>query len=251
MTKLFIFFAVSCALSYSLAEDIRVDFLETREAVNADFCRTDDPNSYGDCGLGYKDRMVNIYVPDSVAKIILKQIDEARDKNFYDKIDNKDFFHGHLFLKGPRTQYASPRDYFNDITADLFHSAEYNNRWLKEAKTGIPVNERRPRSFVGWLDGTVQNAFELFPEGYPLTRNYESAGTIYPNEVQAIRPDLSSHTIHSNSYPGIFVTACKGEDCRTCEIDNQLLIVNEPTGRYLTKKGEKVDFYLRCFYPRN
>lgn len=250
MANLFIFWALTIGVLTAQAEDIRVEFLDTPEAVNADMCRTHQSDKSGHCGLGYTKRMITISVPTKLALIFLKQVEDAQAKNFYDTIGAKDFFHGHFFLKGPQTKYDSLNDYFSDVTAELFHSAEYNSRWWHEGNAGIDLKDRRPRSFMGWLDGTVQSAIELFPEGFKFSNSYESSGTIYSDEVLAVRPELSSHYILSNRYPDIFVTACKGDDCRTCEIDNQLLIVNEPTGRFLTKNGENLDFYLRCFYAK-
>lgn len=82
---------VTTVSSFSQAEDIRVDFLDTPEEVHKEFCRTEKLSSFGDCGETAI-RVITLYIPKSIGALIIAHIDQAKKDGFYDDLSPSRFF---------------------------------------------------------------------------------------------------------------------------------------------------------------
>jgi hypothetical protein len=247
---LILFIATGLIGSFAQAEDIRLEFLDTDEEIHKEMCRVHGEPIENDCGYPGRRKFINMYLPASLSKIILSHINKAKKSGYFVDFSYEDFFHGHFIVGGPRITFSSPEDFFSDIKLMLYHSAEFNNRWLGEARQGIPVEKRTPRSFIGWLDGSEEKAIDYVMRGVPntLIPFYEPAGTINSDYLVAAHPELSTHKEILATYvsAGFSLTACKGTDCRVCHPFGEFYILEEPTGRFTTDDGKKIELYLRC-----
>jgi hypothetical protein len=231
--------------SSSFAEEIPVEFIDGKDAVIKDFCRTEDPGLYNECSFNNRTTMVNIYAPESFGKIILAHIDEAKKQAYYDELSRKDFFHGHLLLAGIPTNHDSPQAYFSKVTSVLYHTAEYNGRWEKEQDQGIPAEERRQRSIIGFINGVLVKAMDIMKDHIPP--GFEGSGTIYDVNIAVAHPELAQLSPDKGRVDAKSIKVCKNGECRVCQPFGQFNIVKESTGRFTTANGEKVELFLRCF----
>jgi hypothetical protein len=228
--------------------DIPFEFIDGKTNVIKDFCRTEKPGLYNDCGFNQHQSMVAIYLPKSLGDIVLQHINVAKKASYYDELSHTDFFHGH-FLFANSISYDSADEFFSDITAILYHTAEYNGRWGQEEKLGIPPLERRQRSLLGFLDGNVAKAVDWVTP--PFRRGYIGSGTIYDTDIGMTHPELSGSNGQGKAAGPTAVKVCKSGECRVCEPFGQFNIIKTETGRFTTAEGEKIELYLRCFPVKN
>lgn len=250
MKRFLVFLLILASTSRILAEDLRIDVLDTPELVTKEYCRVAPISDTRDCGYLGRLKMLNVYLPQSISSAIISHINQAKKNAYYDEINQYDFFHGHFIVRGPRLNYTSMDDFISDVSVILYHSAEFNNRWLGEARQAIPAEKRRTRSFLGWLDGREEKAIDVVTAAGKNTKtiNYETSGTIVSNELVSARPDLSNHAKIQEVFMmnSLNMNVCKGDKCYVCHPFGQFHIVKEPTGRFTLDNGDKVELYLRC-----
>jgi hypothetical protein len=240
--------SASFALADTPIDEVPVEFLRSYEEVGRDMCRTEKPGIDGKCSPNGHSFSINFYLPQSLAETVLRHIAESKKRGYHDEISRTDLFHGHLMVRGKPAHYPTPEAYFTDAALILYHSAEYTNRWEHEAEKGIPADQRTPRSFVGWPNGTLQRAVDLTK--LPLTRNYEGSGTVYEADLAESNPDLSYLFEGYYQVRNPTVDVCKDGDCHVCEPFGQFEIVKESAGRFEVD-GERVEFFMRCFEKRD
>jgi hypothetical protein len=247
-----VLFSAFLISSVSLAQvsdsDVPVEFIDGEANVIKDFCRTEKPGLYNDCGFNQHRSMVAIYLPKNLGDIVLQHINVAKNASYYDELSHDDFFHGH-FLFARSANYGSANEFFSDITAILYHTAEYNDRWSQEEKLGLSPLERRQRSLLGFLDGNVAKAVDWVTP--PFRRGYISSGTIYDTDIGMTHPELSGNNGQGKAAGPTGVKVCKNGECRVCEPFGQFNIIKTDTGRFTTAAGEKIELYLRCFPVKN
>ena len=209
----------------------RVEFVPAGPQVIAESCRFEAPTS-ADCIAPNGDEAL-IHFPEALNKVIQEHIGAAKAAGYFDELSLDDLFHGHALLATAQTTFATPGEYFSRISAIVYHSAEYNNRWL--------LGDRRPRSFIGRTDGShsVRPAIDLIPKGLPL-RGYERSGTVYQDEVGKAHPELSGLKYDAwGRAPALTVGLCFGGRCG-CVLEDMVYIVHEP--------DDRLDVYVRCTF---
>jgi hypothetical protein len=98
-----------------------------------------------------------------------------------------DLYHAHLVLRpGAPEQFPSSAALCAAVVVVLYHSDEMLVRWRLD-DGDLPVARRRPRSIVGFPDGSVVAASSLFADPYALP-DYESSGTVHLSELARERP---------------------------------------------------------------
>lgn len=249
--------------SVSHAEEIKVVKLRGVEAVQAEYCRIETGGKSTNCGMPYGiEKLDVLYVPDSMGKRIEAHVRDAFQKKYYFNLNKVDLFHGHFLARGPHTQYASPKAYFDDIQVSLYHSKEYLHTWDEIPLESSPfVDHPDQRSFVGMFLGDdvgVTAAIDLirrdlYVEPYPVgfLRGYKVAGTIYSNEVN----DSQNYSLHKYQSLGgsehLYVNTCEGgeKDCEPCRIFTTY-VMEQKDGRYLSPDGVRFDVTVHCRYYR-
>lgn len=220
------------------AEPVKVQWLTTPAQIQAEYCRTDFPLTSENCSVTGAPQVALVFMPDRVHNAVMGHLESALQARYYDTLSMDDLFHGHLLLKGPQVDYASPEELAADVQMILYHSAEYNQRWENEWELDI-VN-RRVRSFIGSVTSPlVQPAVDLLPQ---VPRSYERSGTIYAGEVAAAHPEISQHEWGQfGGEPELRLTLCRDGECRACHASSQMYVMPGPEG---------VQTYIRCeFVP--
>jgi hypothetical protein len=230
----------------TLAEEApRVEILATQAERELEYCRTETEKAKYGCNTpSYP--VARISLPQVLGEKITAAIDHSLALSYADNLDLYDLFHGHFIFGGPQAHYESPSALLGDLRVVLFHSAEYLHRWAAERKAGIPIPQRRPRSFVTALDGRVEPAISWIRPGVVL-QSYETAGTVYTDELVASRPELSSHRHHkTGGMERLYVKICQSGTCETCRVEPALYLIPSQRGSFLTAKGERLELYFRC-----
>lgn len=247
------FLLAALLMSPAHAESIRVDYLDTNKEVNENYCRTDPRNSYGECAnVPY--RIALVYFPLEAGDWISKNLAVAWTRGYFDNLSIQDLFHGHIIHRGPELNFENPEAYFSAISAVLYHSSERLPRWGQEGRAGIPIQERTPRSFVGWLDGNIDAARDLLKPEVPLTDNYENGGTISQREiVQSVAPPITSLSYgispSQEHAPRSYLKLCRNEKCSVCETgQGSFVITPEAKGRFRLPNGVAYELYFRCTF---
>jgi hypothetical protein len=125
-----------------------------------------------------------IYVPDWFGRMVANHVSLMYQASLFKSIGETDFNHGHLLIqKNVRHDhgYASPEDFFRDVAAILYHTAEGIGRWRKEAAEGVPADLRTPRSILG-KRGTIDphlKKYSLYP------KEFEIVGTVNSLEISS------------------------------------------------------------------
>lgn len=232
-------------------EGARIEFLDTWEQVVANSCLTDPPGYFKDCGAT-RSKMAAIYLPRRWAELVVRHVDESYHQGFASEVSPMDLFHGHLIMKNKGAVVTNVDELYEGFQALVYHSAERIGRWEKEGRQGIPFDQRNPRSYVGWLDGMTQKAIDLMTPGIRL-KSYETAGTIYTEEVVQARPELVNDVADWTNFGGsplLQLNACRpNAGCQVCKFDWVANIAKMPNGRFVTSKGERVDVFSRCRFP--
>lgn len=227
--SLWLFLAEETAVAQS------VEFLPAGPQVDAESCRFEAPAS-SLCAAPNGDEVL-IHFPESLERAIQAHVRAAKAAGYFDELSVEDLFHGHALLVTDSTAFVTPADYFSRIRAFVYHSAEYNNRWRS--------GDRRPRSFVGWIDEgrPVQPAIDLIPKSFRL-RDYQRSGAVNQDEIGKTHPELSSLKYDDWGRPPSLTIDLSSEGHRICFLEDIFYIVPEP--------NERLDIYVRCaFAPPN
>ncbi len=233
-------------LSAAAEAHSRVEFLNTEAAIDQEYCRTEFPRKAKECYPPRYRQVSLVYLPDELGAVVAKHIGLAYGLGYYQDLKLEDLFHGHMIFRGPRDQYENPEELFGDLSVILYHSAEFQERWSEEGRRGLDLAQRTPRSFVGWPDGSAQKAIDLTKPGQKL-KSYALAGTIYTEELVEANPHLSAHKFTNfGGHQNLNVKICRGEECRTCEVQSMMLALPEAGGRFTGPRGERYELYFRC-----
>jgi hypothetical protein len=241
-SSLFLFVSI---VAKANAEPVRVVLLTSWDDVVRESCRVETGVHFDDCSASRGKGIAVIYFPLEVGRNFSKAINESLRLGYAGEISQKDLFHGHMILQGPATVYAEPMRFFEDLRISLFHSAEYLSRWAAEGRRGLPLEERTPRSFVGWANGVLQKAIDLVTPGARL-KSYSGAGTIYTEEVIESNPGLTRHQVSNfGGYEKLFIELGN----LRCEAWNSFYILRDPAGRFQTPDGQAYELFFHCRFP--
>lgn len=240
-------------------EAIVVKKLVTPEELKAEYCRIETLSSIGDnCGRPSDVVAVDVvYLPLSLAEKIAGHVRSAYQKNYYFNLNKEDFFHGHLLARGPQMVYASPAEYFADVRLILYHSQEYINTWESIEGFDPFVPHQNQRSFVGRFaeDLEVIPAIDLidrslYPPPYTMgtLRGYRNVGTIYMSDLnKSVQESLHDY---NETHLNFYIQSGKNPG-ETCEIFQQIYLLEDAKGRFESPDGKKYDITLHCRYRRN
>ncbi len=248
-------------LSFSteiVRDEIVIKKLVGVEDLKSEYCRVQtSPTLDEQCGWQSDVTAIDlIYLPQNLAEKIARHVVSAYEKNYYFDLNKRDFFHGHLLMRGPRTVYSSPEDYFSDARLVLYHSQEYISTWKGIEGFDPFVPHEQQRSFVGWF-GEQQDVVpaidlidrSLYSEPYTLgtLRGYRNSGTIYMKDLNA-----SVHeSLHDHDGARLILNMQSRPNSETkCEIFQQIFILEESTGRFVSPDGKRFDITLQCKYRR-
>lgn len=180
------------------------------------------------------------------ALIIAKHTRNMIDEKWADDLTSRDLDHGHMLMK-PDWECAepcTPDAVMDGVAAFLYHTAENAGRWAGEAEDGVDVDERTPRSVIGWFDGTVQPAVELVWEQRYQLQTYVSHGTVFDTDLWRYRSEQFSKADEFQ------VTFAMDEGTLTCNLSSQIRIVQDSHGRMILKGGRPFDAFMECYDPR-
>ncbi len=241
------------------AETIVIKKLETSDAIRNEYCRTSTGSAQRDCGMQYGEKRLDvIYLPLSLAQKIAEHIKSAFEKKYYFNLNKKDLFHGHFLNRGPHKIYKSAEEYFSDVKMILYHSQEYLNTWQSIVGDDPFVPHEQQRSFVGYFDHSdhVEAAIDLidrnlYPKPYQPKdlKMYKVAGTIYTAELNR-SVAVSLHDGSSTGESLNFYLETDSTDRSHCEIFQQIYILEEPGGRFVSPDGKTYDVVVHCKYRR-
>jgi len=235
-----------------LAEPALVKKIRGHENVVKEYCRVETGMHFDGCGARFNlEKLDLLYVPKDMGERILAHIRQAYSGGYYKNLNKKDFYHGHFISRGPQTEYSGAEEYFNDLSAILYHSREF----LFDSWKPIGADEniragRVPRSFVGWFDKDIPElkpAIDLIAPGVVLSRSYKGSGTIYTGEVTESVPGLTSRNYSSSARPeDLFIKT--GEGGESCKIFDMPFILADPVGRFMSPDGVRFEVFLHCRY---
>lgn len=240
-------------------ETIVIKKLRTVEEITAEYCRI-KTSSYLDDQCGRPSDVLAmdvVYLPQMMAAKIAEHVRSAYDKNYYFNLSLKDFFHGHLLARGPRVVYTSPADYFSDVRLILYHSQEYLSTWQEIEGYDPFVPHEQQRSFVGWFgeNQDVTPAIDLidrslYPKPYTMStlRGYRGSGTVYMKDLNA----SVKESLHNYDGTRIdFYMQASDNLGKNCEIFQQIYLLEESAGRFVSPDGKRYDITLHCRYLRD
>jgi len=251
----FIFLSATAAIS----ENIVLKKMVTEQELVAEFCRIESLSSRNDrCGFSSYITSIDVLrLPYSLAAKIAAHVESAFAKKYYFNLDKQDFFHGHFLNRGPQTTYMSPQEYFADVRLVLYHSQEYlPHAW--EAIEGFDpfVPHKNQRSFVGGMgeDLSVIPAIDLIdrslylpPYDVSTLRSYRNAGTIYTWELnQSVKESLHEH---KGNHLSLYMWTSEAAE-KKCEIFEQIYILEDASGRFVSPDGKRYDMTMHCRYYR-
>ena len=131
-----------------------------------------------------------VYLPNETSSLVKSHLQAIVDKGWA-KITPGDLYHAHI-LMAPNTrnvkEFGSPEELLSRMVGILYHSDEMLFRWRLE-DGDLSLEQRRPRSIIGYLDGTVAPAVGLLPEPL-IALDYEWSGTIHPDDLATAQPKL-------------------------------------------------------------
>lgn len=262
MGFVWVHFIVSLCLAASSQNSdnvIVVKKLRTVEQITAEYCRIKTATYLDDqCGRPSDVLAMDVvYLPLSMAAKIADHVRSAYDKKYYFNLSLKDFFHGHLLARGPRVVYTSPADYFSDVQLILYHSQEYLSTWEEIEGYDPFVPHEQQRSFVGWF-GENQEVIpaidlldrSLYPKPYTMStlRGYRGSGTVYMKDLNA----SVKQSLHNYDGTRIDFYMQGSDDMqKKCEIFQQIYLLEESGGRFVSPDGKRYDITLHCRYLRD
>jgi hypothetical protein len=234
------------------AETIQIISYKTSEEIDSYYCKTTTGSEasliQNPCSTPNYFPFELIYVPEKLGRAILAHLESARSQKYFHELSRSDFFHGHPLRSGATDSYSSPVEFFNSIEAMLYHSEEYTSYWYQQSFQEPDSLKRSPRSFYGWnkeedlLSGVFPAVAILTPTSIP--KQYDSSGTIYSEQViEGLNNMFSSDLRYSNN---VFIKTC--ETCQPCKVLDQIYILKDEKGRFLTKSQERVELFIQCKY---
>jgi len=183
---------------------------------------------------------LKIYIPERFGRIMEKHIRRMHVLGNFEKFGLDDFDHGHIIFRQGFNNRASGLDaWLDQAESILYHTQELNDAWKIQDKEGIPIPERKARSIIGYLDGTIRPAnaaydlSELTPEALQL---FETAGTVC--------------AMHIYDYHGLYAKIMNSEIFYFNEKyfpDNLLEVREYPRGRFLLENGKRFDIFIRLY----
>lgn len=223
----------------------RIEVFTERAAVVAEYCRVETGAHFDDCTAPRNTGLAVVYLPLELGAKVSTSINESIRLGYTGEISREDLFHGHMMLSGPQLEYASAESFLSDLKVVLFHSAEYTQRWRKEGMRNIPIDQRTPRSFLGWVESGLQKAVDFVGPSQRL-KSYEQAGTIYSEEIVESHPGQFLHK-YSN-FGGIEPLHLNANGIR-CEAKQSLYVFQEPGGRFVSPDGKPYELFFHCVFP--
>jgi hypothetical protein len=228
------------------AEPLPYQLLRTQDQLDAEYCGNDyhvvvekSPCSPHDS------QTLKIPFPETYARLVAAHVRRIEEKAYFKTMDPADFFHGHLIIYGKTKHYASLDDLLSDVTAYLYHTAEYNNRW-EDAEGRLPVAKKTPRSLVGKPDGSLMLAIKAVDPAKLRGSSYTDFGTIFSGDLVESNPKLSRLSYNFGQSEDVTMDFNADGRAITCTIDSQFYIRPSADGRFSLANGQRYDIYALC-----
>lgn len=175
-----------------------------------------------------------IFVPDWFGRIIASHVEMMYQMGCFKNLSGEDFDHGHLiFRQGAGFFYRSSDEFLKNVSMILYHTNEHTHLWQRQAANGIPVEQRIPRSILGFLNRIARPAVEFVVLGPSQIGNYVDCGTI---DSFSIRDTLRLFDRESDIYIAI--------DWKWHQPQQMICIRPFSFGRYAVGK-ERYDIFIR------
>jgi hypothetical protein len=126
-----------------------------------------------------------VHIPRAQARLVEQHLRTIVD-NGWGEVMPGDLYHCHLLIRHGAGNIESLGDLFANVAMILYHSDEHTVRWRGEDGI-LPLSKRRPRSIVGFLDGTIVPAATLMRSDLS---HYERDGSIHSDELAVEIPNL-------------------------------------------------------------
>ena len=235
---------ISTVSVYGAAEAPDVTWASSQVELAAEFCPTSWPLTSDRCTAPNRPTAIFKF-PQALGSIVERHLQQASQSGYYQELSLNDFFHGHLILKGPQSTFDSPKSFFDNVSVVLYHTAEYNNRWENQASSGVPAQQRTPRSLLGFRDGRLQPATDFI---HDLPQSYENSGTLYGSDVVKALPDMSSLPYGDfGGVPDVFVNTMGPSGPTLCQADSlEFYILYRADGRFHAPDGKPIEIFVRC-----
>ena len=186
-------------------------------------------------------------MPISLANLVHQHILLMEERGSFEEISKKDFFHGHLIQKTLKSPVS--RDKFEqEVSAILYHTAEYNRRWKSEAPKRPDHEQRNQRSLIGWPNRILDPAIQWIRLDDLRTgrkRIYHIAGTIYASDIVEQNPHLSvlDYSRHPNKRMRKILIEFK-EGLFELYVSEYFLVLQKSDGRFKLTDGTRYEIYL-------
>lgn len=132
----------------------------------------------------------HISVPSAPAALMARHM-EAIERVGWAHVVPGDLYHAHLVLSprvAARTRFHSVEELFAGSAVILYHADEQLRRWRLD-DGDLPTSEKRPRSIIGYPDGSIIPAASLFVDPEAELTHYSWYGTIRSDELAHTFPD--------------------------------------------------------------
>jgi hypothetical protein len=224
----------------------RYQLLRTQAEVDAEYCGNDFHviQEKSPCSP-HDSQTLRIPFPEDFASLIAGHVRRMEENGYFKSMDPSDFFHGHLIIYGKTKQYASLEDALADVTAYLYHTAEYNNRW-EDAEARLPIAKKTPRSLVGKPDGSLVLAIKTVDPAKLHGTGYKDFGTIYSGDLVESNPKLSRLSYNFGQSEDVSMDFDAHGRRITCTLDSQFYVRPDAGGRFSLEDGRKYDVYALC-----
>ncbi len=183
----------------------------------------------------------------SLAGLIHQHILLMQERGYFEEISKRDFFHGHLIHKTFEDQVS--RDEFEkEVSAVLYHTAEYNRRWEIESSERPNPEQRTQRSIIGWPNGSLDPAIKRIDLNDLKTgrkRLYHLAGTIYVTDIVEQNPHLSvlDYSRRSDERMRKILTEFKNGFFELY-VSEYFLVLQKSDGRFQLTEGTHYEIYM-------
>lgn len=194
-------------------------------------------------------QVLKIYIPLPYGSVFARHVKTMDDRSYFREMDMADFFHGHIIPYGKTDHYPSLGDFLSDITGILYHTEEFTGYWENE-QGNLPPERKTPRSLLGKPDGSLIPAIQAIDPARLYGNAYETAGTIYTNQLVASNPSMTRLIFGDfGQNPTVSLTYTAPDSGRkwSCDVDNLLLLLRPMAdGRFHLRNGAAYDIYLLC-----
>lgn len=226
----------------------KITFLKTKQAVKEAYCSHEYYYVFKGSSCESDDmQRLKIELPKAYGDMIFKHVTQLWKQEAFAKLDLSDFFHGHLIVLGSKQGYASIEEVFSELTAIVYHTHENDNYWEDQAEE---PEDKKQRSFVGWLDGRLESAINVVSQDNLRGRNYLFFGTIYSSDLVRQMPNLSRLNFNFGqvTMPQLHLTDAQtwGDTPFTCSPDSMFYVLPDKDGPYEIPELGRFAIYLFC-----